>query len=211
MINFIISIDDSTRFLFSIIEIVKSKGVDVKVFEIHPNEDSYKKQFDEISVIDKNSTIVFLGHGQNDRLYGGEDPNVFEKKAFVALRHMNIFQQQCLFLLACDSAELIKSSFRMSKTNKSIGFGGLPTSPKEIENDRKFANEGISVETIEEFKSEIVNTTALSLVEFYTDFNSLKDYLILLLDKRINNAVLIKKNTHLAELLFKMRNELVLY
>lgn len=211
MINFIISIDESTTFLFNIIEIVKSKGIDVKVFEIYPNEDSYKKQFDEVSLIDKNSTIVFLGHGQNDRLYGGEEAKVFEKKTFIALRQMNIFQQQSLFLLACDSAELIKSSFKMSKTIKSIGFGGLPTSKKEIENDRKFANEGISVETIEEFKSEMVNMVALSLTQFYTDFNFLKDYLILLLDKRINNAILTKNNNHLAELLFKMRNEIVIY
>lgn len=211
MINFVISIDESTTFLFEIVKIIESKGIQTCVFEIHPNEDSYREQLEKVSLIEKKSTIIFLGHGQSDRLYGGELIDVFEKRAFVLLRQMNVFQDQNLFLLACDSAELIKSSFKQSKTIKSIGFGGLPTSKEEIENDRKFANEGITVETIEEFKNEMVKTIAHSLSIHYRDFNLLKDYLILLLDSRINNALLIKKNSHLAELLFKMRNELVLY
>lgn len=211
MINFVIAIDDSTTFLFKIIDIINSKGIETKVYEIHPNEESYKYQFEEVSLIEKNSTIMFLGHGQSDRLFGGEIKDVFEKRAFVSLRQMNIFQQQNLFLLACDSAELIKSSFKQSKTIKSIGFGGLPTSKEEIANDRKFANEGITVETIEEFKSEIVNIIAHSLSVHHNEFTTLKDYLILILDCRINNAILVKKNNHLAELLFKMRNELVIY
>lgn len=211
MINFVISIDASTVFLFEVIEIVKSKGIEYRVFEIHPNEESYTKNFEEVSLLDRNSTIIFLGHGQSDRLYGGEKIGEFEKRAFITLRQMNVFQQQNLFLLACDSAELIKSSFKQSKTLKSIGFGGLPTSKEEIANDRKFANEGITDETIEEFKSEMVNTIALSLCNHYKKFNTLKDYLILMLDKKINNAILVKKNQHLAELLFKMRSELVIY
>lgn len=211
MIQIIISIDTSTQFLFEIINNLKNNGIDFGVFEIQPNEESYAKTFEEISKFEKNSQIIFLGHGQSNQLFGGECLKSFPKKAFVKLNEMNIFQEQYLFLLACDSASLIKSSFSQSRVIKSIGFGGLPTSLEEVEKDKKLSGEGISEKTIEDFKTEIVNTVSIALSLHHKDFNKLSDCLILLLDQRINNAVLVKKDRNLADLLFKMRNEIVLY
>jgi hypothetical protein len=167
--------------------------------------------FEIVSNLERGSLIVFLGHGQSDRLYGGEYLDSFPKKAFVRLNEMSIFKEQYLFLLACDSAELIKSSVRQAGMIKSIGFGGLPTSLEEIKIDKRLASEGISKQTIEEFKNEIVNAVSLVLSLYNKDFNRMSDYLSLLIDKRINNAVLIKKDRNLADLLYKMRSEIVLY
>ena len=211
MIYIIISIDPSTQFLFEIINNLKKSGLEFKVLEIHPNEESYAKTLEEISSFEKKSKIIFLGHGQSNQLYGGESLNLFPKKAFVKLTEMNIFQEQNLFLLACDSASLIKSSFRQSRVIKSIGFGGLPTSLEEVEKDKKLSAEGISEQTIEDFKNEIVNTVSIALALHHKDFNRLSDYLTLLIDQRINNAILVKKDRNLADLLFKMRYAMVLY
>lgn len=211
MIYIIISIDPSTQFLFEIINNLEKNGLEFKVLEIHPNEESYAKTLEEISKFEKKSQIIFLGHGQSNQLYGGESLNLFPKKAFVKLNEMNIFQEQNLFLLACDSASLIKSSFRQSRVIKSIGFGGLPTSLEEVEKDKKLSAEGISEQTIEDFKNEIVNTVSIALALHHKDFNRLSDYLTLLIDQRINNAILVKKDRNLADLLFKMRYEMVLY
>ena len=211
MIYIIISIDPSTQFLFEIINNLKKSGLEFKVLEIHPNEESYAKTLEEISNFEKKSKIIFLGHGQSNQLYGGESLNLFPKKAFVKLTEMNIFQEQNLFLLACDSASLIKSSFRQSRVIKSIGFGGLPTSLEELEKDKKLSAEGISEQTIEDFKNEIINTVSIALALHHKDFDRLSDYLTLLIDQRINNAILVKKDRNLADLLFKMRYEMVLY
>jgi hypothetical protein len=135
----------------------------------------------------------------------------FRKKEFIKLTQMNVFENQNLFALSCNSAGLIKKSYKLSKLNKSIGFGGLPTSKDEIEDDKKLREQGVSESTIEDFKSEIVNIASIALALHHNDFNKLSDYLTLLLDQRINNAVLVKKDRNLADLLFKMRYEMVLY
>jgi len=211
VIQIIIAIDPSTHFLYKIIDNIKGRGVDIKLTEIHPTEESYANCVEEISHFEKGTPVVFLGHGQSDQLYGGENLDSFPKRPIIKLNKMNIFKGQYLFLLACDSAKLIKSSFRLSKVVKSIGFGGLPTSMEEVEKDKKLSTDGISEQTIDDFKSEIVDTVSNALSFYYKDFNRLSDYLKLLIDQRINNAVLRKKDRNLADLLFKMRNEMVFY
>lgn len=211
MIKIIISKDPSTSFLYGIIENLKSNNVGFELIEIHPSEVSYADSYEVISKLSKSATIVFLGHGTNERLYGGESLPQFEKKSFIKLNEMNIFEGQNLFLLSCNSSGLIQSSYRLSKFNKSIGFGELPTSLQEVENNKRLSTEGILEETIADFKSEIVNIISKALANYHNDFDKLKDYLTLFIDQRINNAVLFKNDRNLADLLFKMRNEMVIF
>jgi len=212
LLQIVISIDESTAFLFGIIEKLKARSIPCNVIEIHPTQKSYDNGFKILSELDKKSFILFLGHGQSDKLYGGEDLQTFPKKPFIKLKEMNIFCEQNLFLLSCNSRDLIKSSFRIARMNRSIGFGALPTSKEEVEQDNKLKERRISLETIEEFKLIMVETISESITMFYDkSFNKLKDYLILLIDKKINYAILDNNNSNLAELLFKMRNEIVLY
>ncbi|WP_339875867.1 hypothetical protein [Olleya marilimosa] len=215
MITVIISIDPSTNFLFDIVDSLKSNSIDFELIEIHPNIDSYKSCLDNIANLPENTTILFLGHGQDDQIYGGELLDDFPKQPLVKRNEMGIFKNQNLFLLACDSASLIKSSFRIAKTNKAIGFGPLPTEIEEVKNDKKLANEGITLETIELFKQAINETVIISLLEYFRDeskdFIFLKDYLNLHLNKRINKAILEEDNRNLADLLFNMKNDMVIY
>lgn len=211
MIQIIISIDPSTQFLFEIINKLKSRGIDFNITELHPSNDSYSKSYEKLSTFDKNSVILFLGHGTDKVLYGGENLPVFEKKEFIKLQQMNEFENQNLFALSCNSAGLIKKSLRLSKISKSIGFGGLPTSKEEVDDDKRLREQGVSAQTIQDFKNEIVYTVSSAFSQHYKNFNKLSDYLTLLLDQRINNAVLVKKDRNLADLLFKMRYEMVFY
>ena len=211
MIQIIISIDPSTQFLFAIIDKLKTSRINFNLIELHPNFESYSESLNLISKFEKNSFILFLGHGTDEKLYGGEQLPAFEKREFIKFDKMNVFESQNLFALSCNSAGLIKKSHRMSNINKAIGFGGLPTSKEEVDDDKRFREQGVSSSTIEDFKNEIVYTVSNALSFYYQDFNKLSDYLTLLLDQRINNAVLVKNDRNLADLLFKMRYEMVLY
>lgn len=215
MIIVIISIDPSTSFLFKIIEDLKSNSIEFLTIEVHPNNESYKDCLEQLKNLPENTTILFLGHGKNDQIYGGEIPIDFPKQALVKRNEMSLFKNQNLFLLACDSASLIKNSFRIAKTNKAIGFGPLPTEMDEVDNDKKLANEGITIDTIELFKQAINETVILGLLEYFKndskDFIYLKDYLNLLLNKRINKAIFEEDNRNLADLLFNMKNDMVIY
>lgn len=211
MIQIIISIDPSTQFLFRIIEKLKYSQIEFNLTEIHPSHESYSKSINLISRFERQSCILFLGHGTDERLYGGEELPDFEKKEFIRFDKMNVFENQNLFVLSCNSAGLLRKSYRISNLNKAIGFGGLPTSKEEVDDDKRFREQGVSISTIEDFKNEIVDTVSNALSLYYNDFNRLSDYLTLLLDKRINNAVLVKNDRNLADLLFQMRNEMVLY
>ena len=175
MIVVIISIDPSTLFLFKIIEELKSNSIEFLTIEVHPNNESYKDCLEQLKNLPENTTILFLGHGQDDQIYG----------------------------------------FRIAKTNKAIGFGPLPTEMEEVDNDKKLANEGITLDTIELFKQAINETIILSLLEYFKDeskdFIYLKDYLNLLLNKRINKAIFEEDNRNLADLLFNMKNDMVIY
>lgn len=215
MITIIISIDPSTKFLFEIVESLKSNSIKFNLIEVHPNTESYTNCLNFIAELSEKNTILFFGHGQDNQIYGGELLGNFTKQALVKKNEMGIFKAQNLFLLACDSASLIKSSFRIAKTNKAIGFGPLPTEIEEIKNDKKLANEGITLDTIELFKNAINETITLGLLEYFKDesqgFIFLKDYINLLLNKRINKAILVEDNRNLADLLFNMKNDMVLY
>jgi sulfur relay (sulfurtransferase) DsrF/TusC family protein len=213
-LHIIISSDPSTSFLFDIISNLEKHYKSINVIIIEPSDNSYKKSLELISTFSDNSNIMFLGHGTSEILYGGESEQ-FEKKVFISLQTMNIFKNQNIFILACNSATLLKSSFRLSQFNKSIGFGSLPTSPQEIENDKKLSKVGITDEIINLYKQDIVDIISNAFFNLLrgniNDFIALKDYIDLLLLKKINKAVLVDNKSLLADLLFKMKTEMEIY
>ncbi len=213
-INIIISIDPTTNFLFGIIENLRGIGYALNVIKIHPTDTSYIDGIEAIKNIPKNSTIIFLGHGEPTMIYGGESEN-YVKKKLISTQEMQIFEQQNIFILACNSSTLLKNSFRLSKFNKSIGFGSLPTSIQEIEDDSKLSKYDFTIEIIEEYKKSLIEVISEAFKYFFEnemfDFILLKDYIELLLNKRINQAVLKENRPLLGDLLFKTNKEMVIY
>ncbi|MEO9502821.1 hypothetical protein [Nonlabens ulvanivorans] len=213
MITVVISIDPTTAFLFEIIKNIKAKNIEVNLIEIHPSDQSYNDCLDKINELACGSVILFLGHGQSDRLYGGESDK-FDKKPIIKLNEMNIFKDKYLILLACDSSELLKSSFRQAKMIKSIGFGALPTEIEELDNNKKFANVGITQKTIDLFRDIIVSTVSEAIIHSLKrnlDFIQTKDYLTFLLNNKINDVILVDNNENLGDLIYQMKYELVQY
>ncbi|WP_299523370.1 hypothetical protein [Winogradskyella sp.] len=215
MIHVVISIDPTTAFLYGIVNNLKEKKVPLNVIEIHPSDKSYEECKEKISTVESGSVILFLGHGQENQLYGGESKE-FVRKPIFKLNEMGVFKSQYLILLACDSADLLKSSFRQAKMKKSIGFGSLPTELKEIENDKMFSNSGVTQETLEAYKNVIVELVSEVIIyghkkECLKDFIKMKEFLTLLINKKINNAILQDKNENLGDLIYQMKYQLVQY
>ena len=212
-VNVIFSIDPTTAFLSTINKTLKEAGVGLNVIEIHPSNESYVAAINMVRNLPRNSIILFLGHGQDNQLFGGES-ETFKKDVFIKDTEMNIFYEQFLFLLACNSSDLLKRSFRLSKIKNSIGFGALPTEMSEIEKNRKL-NAYITKESVIKFGEALVDLVSTAFIEFYKkeepDFIWLKDYLGLLINKKINQAVLEENDNGLADLLFNMKQGLKMF
>lgn len=213
MINVVFSIDPTTDFLSDILKNLIDVGIETNLIEIHPSKESYNTAKEKIKNLPKNSVILFLGHGQDNQLFGGES-KTFTKDSFIKDNEMSIFSGQLVFLLACDSSDLLKRSFRFSKIKKSIGFGALPTEMAEIQQDKKL-NTYIKENSVIKFREAIVDLISKAFIEFYKmeklDFIWLKDYLLLLINKKINQSILEENDEGLADLLFCMKSELKMF
>lgn len=207
--------DKSTSFLKTIIKNLEDKNIEFDLLDVLPDQKAYDSVIEKLTIIDDDDLVIFLGHGSPDRIYGGESEG-FEKKHLVKNSEMSIFKNKNLFLLACDSSSLLKSSFNIAKIKKSIGFGPLPTDLIEL-NSNKFKALGATEETIEEFKIQIINIISSCLIHFLLEKKNqmsmldLKDYIVLLINKEINNSILTNKNRPLADLLFFMKTDLAVY
>ena len=205
MIYFIHPIDESTKFLkliyTNVINRVGKENVTVFSFENYDDEDIYK---DEISKLPENSFVCFLGHGRADKFYGVlEDSN----EAYISSGEMTLFNNKNLLALACKSDELLKNTFRYTEIKHAIGFGYLPTSYDEVHKIKNMRNKSITGNDIENFKGVIVSCISESLIETYSknqSFEYLNSYLRMLLFREVNNCVLERGDTALANLIYQM-------
>ncbi|WP_109832454.1 hypothetical protein [Reichenbachiella versicolor] len=213
MTTIIIPIDPSTSFLFEIIERLDNIGIEFKVIEVHANEESYSSSLKQIEAIEKGSLVIFLGHGTNEQLYGGENEPDFTQKGLIKKEQMRVFEDQNLFLLSCNSSGLLKSYSKVSKIKKSIGFGALPTSKEEVLDEKKLIVKNISAEELaEKFKETILDITSTCLIQYFNrglHFSELKDLIHLHIDKNINQCILEENNPSLADLLFNMKANMI--
>jgi len=214
MIHIVFAIDPTTAFLQEVIDTLTRSEVEMNVIKCLASEESYERTIAAIQEISEPNTIVFMGHGQGHQLYGGES-ETFKKRSLVKINEMNCFRGKNLLAIACDSADLLKSSIRLSGIVKAIGFKALPTDMSEVENSKRLKEQGITEKDIDAYRNTLVNTIASALVYYENgggaDFFLLYDYIKLLINKRINEAVLKEKNRKLADLLFQMKVNMVLY
>ena len=214
MIYFIYGIDPTTNFLQNIIDTLEINNIRVDVIRCNSNQDSYNETIDRIKLIPDGATVIFLGHGKSDQLYGGQDSNL-ERRSLINIKGMSILRGKKLLAIACDSANLIKSSMKLSGLVKAIGFKELPTEMNEVVDNKRLVDQGISIEDINDYKNIIVTTIAKSLVCYSRDggnnFYLLYDYIELLINKEINTSVIKKRNARLAKLLYQMKADMVLF
>ncbi|SDH50393.1 hypothetical protein [Mucilaginibacter gossypii] len=211
----IFPIDDSTNFLQVIADTLIDKfgAADIHVIRVDHSDEGYSESLKEIENIASDETILFMGHGQENCLYGGES-KTFDKKPLIKNREIEIFAGKNVFLLACDSNAYLRSTFKFSKVTASIGFGGLPTDIGEVK--KRLLEQGVNDAVIERFKlaiTQLVVDGFSYILENNLPFHKLSDYFMLYLNKMISNVVLAGKedfeNRALADLLFKMKSEMV--
>ena len=210
MIHIIFPIDPTTDFLSKITTEIE-KYVSINLIEVHPSIDSYKTALLEIRKIPDGATVLFMGHGQDRILYGGGNIE-FEKRVLIRRTELEIFRNKNLFALACSSSDLLKSTLSQSGIRNSIGFKDLPTEMDEVINNRRLMEAGINQEIINDYKNALVEVVSGAFLHNIkhevVDFHGLYDYLRLLINRKINEAVLSHNKRQLADLLFKMKSEM---
>ncbi|KAA1242903.1 hypothetical protein [Aquimarina sp. RZ0] len=213
MIYLILPIDPTTIFLNQIPEKLKNNGIDFNLIEVYETKESYDAAKQKLTEIPNGATVLFLGHGQDNQLYGGASSTI-EKQPIIRTNEMKIFAKKKLFALSCHSASLLKNSLGNAQIINSIGFGALPTEMAEVESNNRLNELGITEETIDAYKQTLVDCVVQSVTRYAQtnlSFHELKDFFSLLMNKRINEAVLVDKDRNLANLVFQMRNEMIMY
>jgi hypothetical protein len=217
MIYFVYPTDITTEFLLEIPTRIKNKyGLDaVQVIKVIPSDESYKSSLVEIENIPDNSIIVFMGHGQSDKLWGAENES-FPKKPLIRQSDAKIFNNKYLFLLACNSNEFLRGCYLYSKIKSSIGFGSLPTDIEEIASSKRLKELEIDNEVIKLNKQILIELVSKSFCDMIDENLTFTDFyfrLTLRIQKKISSLLLTDKknsnNRKLADLLFFMKNEMV--
>ncbi len=217
MIYLIYPSDETTEFLLEIPKRIAEKHGDksIQVIKMLPSEESYKEVFHSIETMPSGSVVIFMGHGQDDKLCGAENES-FIKQSFVSKSQAKVFSEKFIFLLSCNSNDFIKGTFSFSKAISSIGFGSLPTEMSEVENSKRLKEQGVNEETINKYKNsmiELVSDSFCDMIESNLSFSQLGNSFLLRLNKKISQVILedtkSKDNRILADLLFQMKSEMV--
>jgi hypothetical protein len=209
MYYFIHPIDDSTRFLEQIYIRVAEEVGDANVHVFAFDEDH--KYLKEIGELPKNSNVIFLGHGRHDRFYGvlaeSDEP-------YISATQMSIFEGQNLLAIACKSSELLMNACKTTNISNAIGFGHLPTSNDEVNNNRNMRKRIITEHNLNDFREVIVDVASKSLITCLnegTDFSKLYFLFRLYLNRAIKIAIMDHGNSGVADLIFQMLSQVNYY
>lgn len=180
--------DESTDFLNSITEYIKSKtSVEINLLRLETKEE-HSVFFELVHSINNDELILFFGHGTSSCL-SGAITNVFEAPEFITEMQLKIFENKNVLILSCRSNQYLKSYFKECNLNSAIGFPNLITEYSEIEHhDEAERFDDISLEDIELFKTAIVEIVMFSLEDFIINdlsFHQFFNRLKLRINKRI--------------------------
>jgi len=205
------AIDPTTAFLSQIVQELQGRNIEVEVIEILPSNESYAAALAILRELPDQSTILFLGHGQFDKLYGGESPE-FAKATFVGKNQMNIFANKKLFALACNSVDLLHDCRFSSGIIKAIGFASLPTEMKEVEASKTLKVIGVDQVVLDDFKEILIRSVSQAFIYYVkrdvSDFHTLLDYFRLLISREINKSAIEGDKWALVNLLFLVKSKI---
>lgn len=205
MIYLIYPSDSSTSFLDKLIDNFQQSisNNEVVVISCEANDISYSEAFKEIKKIPDNSSVIFMGHGTPEILYGGASLE-YPRRALVNLNDMSVFKNKKITLMSCYSSQLLQSSRRQRNYADAIGFGLLPSDLSEIEGKSE-------LEALQLDKSDIIKYQQC-LVEIFSELTKLllKNVTIekiivklrLIINSKINDSILVCNEVKLAHLLF---------
>lgn len=129
--------DDTTAFLGELIKILK-KSFPQKVvcYKIKPTIDAHEACLQKVLKSSPKNLILYLGHGQSDKLSGASAGNtvsnnqeyeLFRKKGFINQQNIDVFSNKKVICLSCNSNEKL-GQYALSKNCQCfVGFGFIPT------------------------------------------------------------------------------------
>lgn len=217
MLTIIYPHDATTNFLLAIPEFL-IQNFSRQVSYLHlDDKTNYSITHDLIRQTDKNSIILFLGHGSSSCLHGSPENNV-SGGIFVSKENLSVFNQKNLFCLSCNSNDFLRRNKKSTSIIKAIGFGDLPTSWAEViaarESDINAYSE-YTEDIISEFVEILVVLVKNSFYDYFErnlNFTQLVAHFELHLNKTINNIILRDSrrahNRKLANLLYNVKSEL---
>jgi hypothetical protein len=221
--------DSSTKFLNRIQTHLKNRfGNEFHCFKVKPNQESHEACLERIQSSKTEETIIFLGHGGSDYLFGAcnrtdmlsesdglyDDTENFCMERFINRDNIGVFKGKKVFCLSCNSAPTLA---RLAVTNGAkvfAGFQDIPTAINELE--EYGAREPLRL-IVARFKGELVwiikHSLSLSIVRNYS-FYQLADRIKLLTNDRMNKLIFDHKNLRerrlIADYLFKFKDGMLL-
>ena len=163
--------DNSTAFLNRIKNHLKAKfESQTHHFNVYPNQKSHIDCINRITSHSENGFVLFLGHGRSDKLFGGkgkyyenvffvsqsaidENPDdYYYNDDFINKENSYIFSNKKIFCLACNSNDKLAKFALDSGVKTFVGFGGIPTSKLEFEED---GLKNVSHDIVKLMKTEI--------------------------------------------------------
>ena len=126
--------DSTTMFLNEIVGTLEKafSGI-LTCIRIEPTIDAHNECLTLISNEPDDSLILFLGHGQSDKLFGAssegqsDEYKVFKEKGFIHGDNISVFANKKVISLSCNSNETIGKDAITQKCTSFIGFGNIPT------------------------------------------------------------------------------------
>jgi hypothetical protein len=228
--------DKSTSFLERIKNHLQAEFQDSgHYFSVKPNEASHNQCLETIKDFSKNGLLLFMGHGKSNCLYGAkgdyygtlendlikaEEPDkYFYEDNFINENNLSIFKGKKIISLSCNSNGQIGRKSVENGAKVFLGFGDLPTSIEELEEQGEKSKSGVSLGKIEQaLKTEINDiikkSVRIGIIKNYS-FSELVDLINFITNQKISHYLVNQKKVSerklIANYLYTFKKEIKIY
>ncbi len=228
--------DKSTSFLERIKSHLQIQFRDaVHYFSIKPNLPSHSQCIETIKEFCENGLILFMGHGKSNCLYGAkgdyygtlenelvktEEPDkYFYEDNFINEQNIAVFSGKKIISLSCNSNGQLGRYSIENGAKVFLGFGDLPTSIEELEEQGEKSKSGVSLSKIEQaLKTEINDiikkSIAIGIFKDYS-FKELVELIYFITNQKISHYLVNQKKISerklIANYLYTFKNEMKIY
>ncbi len=228
--------DKSTTFLDRIKNYLQTQLKESShYFSVKPNEFSHNQCLETIKDFSQNGLLLFMGHGKSNCLYGAigdkaetlvsneaktEHPEAYySNKNFIHLGNNIVFNNKKVICLSCNSNAQIGRDSVQKGSKVFLGFGALPTSIGELEEQGEEGKPGVSLANIEQaLKAEITYIIKKSVrigIDKNYSFNELVDLIYFITNQKISDYLVNQKKVSerklIANYLYTFKKEIKIY
>jgi hypothetical protein len=228
--------DKSTSFLERIKNHLQAEFQDsLHYFSVKPIEASHSQCLETIKGFSENGLLLFMGHGKSKCLYGAkgdyygtlenelvkaEEPDkYFYEDNFINENNLSVFRDKKIISLSCNSNGQIGRKSIENGAKVFLGFGDLPTSTEELEEQGEKSKSGVSLGKIEQaLKTEINDiikkSVRIGIIKNYS-FSELVDLINFITNQKISHYLVNQKKVSerklIANYLYTFKKEIKIY